>query len=174
MRPHGSHSGIGKRSSPGTKVGKNHRGGGVKIFDEEGKECPPSKVGLVQLIRESVRVTEGKERYNDGLFGHPDEDGFLYLVGRQKEAVMVGGVNIFPNEIEMVIPKHQVLDVAATSASEKDLGEIPAAVVQLKEEEKMSGEELIEHCRKNGLYGFEIPGIVEFADELPKTPTRKL
>jgi long-chain acyl-CoA synthetase len=171
-------------------VGKNHRGGDVKIFDEGGKECPPNKVGLIhvrsmgtvslrypgkeELIRESLRVIDGKEWYNDGLFGYLDEDDFLYLVGRQKEMIIVGGVNIFPNEIEMVILKHpKVFDVAVISAPDKDLGEIPAAIVQLKEGERMNAEELIEHCKKNGLYGFKVPRIVEFVDELPKTPHGK-
>lgn len=171
-------------------VGKNHRGGDVKIFDEEGKECPPNKVGLVhvrsigtvslrypgteELLKESVRIIDGKEWYNDALFGYLDEDDFLYLVGRQKEMIIVGGVNIFPNEIEMVILRHpKVMDVAVISAPDKDLGEIPAAIVQLKEGEEMSKEELTEYCKKSGLYGFKIPKVVEFVKELPKTPHGK-
>ena len=171
-------------------VGKNHRGGDVKIFDEEGKECPPNKVGLVhvrsigtvslrypgteELLKESVRIVDGKEWYNDALFGYLDEDDFLYLVGRQKEMIIVGGVNIFPNEIEMVILRHpKVFDVAVIGAPDRDLGEIPAAIVQLKEGEEMSKEELTEHCKKNGLYGFKIPKVIEFVEELPKTPHGK-
>jgi len=171
-------------------VGKNHRGGDVTIFDEEGKVCPPNEVGLVhvrsigtvslrypgteELLKESVRIIDGKEWYNDALFGYLDEDNFLYLVGRQKEMIIVGGVNIFPNEIEIIILKHpKVLDVAVISFPEKDLGEIPAAIVQLKEGEEMSKEELTEHCKKNGLYGFKIPKIIEFIEELPKTPHGK-
>ena len=171
-------------------VGKNHRGGDVKIFDEKGKECPPNEVGLIhvrsigtvslrypgteELLRESVRIIDGKEWYNDGLFGYLDEDDFLYLAGRQKEVIIVGGVNIFPNEIEMTILKHpRVLDVAVISVPDKDLGEIPAAIVQLKEGEEISKEELTEHCKKNGLYGFKIPKVIEFVEELPKTPHGK-
>jgi long-chain acyl-CoA synthetase len=88
--------------------------------------------------------------------------------------IIVGGVNIFPNEIETVILRHpKVLDVAVISFPEKDLGEIPAAIVQLKEGEEMSREELTEHCKKNGLYGFKIPRVIEFVEELPKTPHGK-
>jgi long-chain acyl-CoA synthetase len=88
--------------------------------------------------------------------------------------IIIGGVNMFPNEIEMIILKHpQVLDVAVISVPDKDFGEIPAAIVQLKVGAEMTKEELTEYCKKNGLYGFKIPRVIEFVEELPKTPHGK-
>lgn len=171
-------------------VGKNHRGGDVKIFDEDGKECPPNKEGIVhtrslgtvslaypgteELLKEDIHIVDGVEWYNDFLYGYLDEDDFLYLTGRAKETIIVGGVNIFPNEIEATIIKHpKVYDVTVIRAPDKDLGEVPLAIIQLKEGEKASSDEIIEHCKKEGLYGFKIPKMVEFVKEIPKTPHGK-
>jgi Acyl-CoA synthetases (AMP-forming)/AMP-acid ligases II len=59
-------------------------------------------------------------------------------------------------------------------APDKDLGEVPAAVVQLKKGEKATEEEIIEYCKKEGLYGYKVPRIVEFVEELPRHIDGKL
>ncbi|MDY6820135.1 MAG: AMP-binding protein [Deferribacterota bacterium] len=167
-------------------VGKNHRGGDVKIFDETYKECPPNKEGIVHtrslgtvslnypgmedLLKENIHIIDGVEWYNDFLYGCLDEDDFLYLTGREKEMIIVGGVNVFPNEIEAAIIKHpKVYEAVVIRYPDKDLGEVPMAVIQLKEGERMNKDEIIEHCKKEGLYGFKIPKVVEFVKEIPKT-----
>jgi long-chain acyl-CoA synthetase len=104
-----------------------------------------------------------------------DEDDFLYLTGRAKEMIISGGVNILPNELEEIIVKHpKVLDVGVIRAPDKDLGEVPAAVVQLKEGESSTEEEIIEYCKKEGLYGYKVPRIIEFVEELPRHIDGKL
>lgn len=166
-------------------VGKP-RGGYLKIFDDKQKTwCPPNKEGLI-LIRtcatvalrypgseeklpESIKIVDGEEWFDDGLLGYVDEDGFLYLTSRVKELIIAGGVNVYPHEIESIILNHpKVFDVAVISSPDKDLGEVPAAFVQLKHGEKMTREELVEHCKRSGLYGFKIPKIIEFREELPR------
>ena len=103
-----------------------------------------------------------------------DEDGFLYLTSRIKEMIISGGVNLFPNEIETVIKRHPaVLDVAVVRAPDKDLGEVPAAVIELKEHQQATRKEIIEHCKTEGLYGFKLPKIVDFG-ELPRNLAGKL
>ncbi|VUT26955.1 MAG: long-chain fatty acid--CoA ligase, FadD-like protein [Candidatus Methanolliviera sp. GoM_oil] len=171
-------------------VGKNHRGGDIKIFDEEGRECPPKKEGTIhvrsmgtttlhypgteEMLDENLRMVDGVEWYNDFERGYLDEDDFLYPTGREKEMVIVGGVNIYVNEIEAkIISYPKVSDVAVIRAPDKDLGEVPLALIELKKGEKSSKEEIIEHCKKEGLYGYKIPKIVEFVEELPKTPHGK-
>ena len=163
-----------------------------RIYDDEaGAWAPAGKEGRVLLrspmalaldyvglseekMKESFLEVDGKLWYDDGLVGYVDEDDFLYLTSRTKEMIISGGVNLFPNEIEYVIKQHPaVLDVAVVRAPDKDLGEVPAAVIQLKEGEQVTREEIIEHCKKEGLYGFKLPKIVDFG-ELPRNLAGKL
>ena len=163
-----------------------------RIYDEEtGTWTPPGKEGKVlvrspmalalnyvglseEKMKENYIGVEGKLWYDDGLIGYVDEDGFLYLTSRIKEMIISGGVNLFPNEIETVIKQHPaVLDVAVVRAPDKDLGEVPAAVIELKEHQQATREEIIEHCKKEGLYGFKLPKIVDFG-ELPRNLAGKL
>ena len=172
-------------------VGKPRCGFG-RIYDEEkGEWCLPNKVGTVlsrtaptvtlkytgspEKIKDAFKVINGEEWFDDGLLGYMDEDDFLYLTGRAKEMIISGGVNILPNELEEIIVKHpKVLDVGVIRAPDKDLGEVPAAVVQLKKGEKATEEEIIEYCKKEGLHGYKVPRIVEFVEELPRHIDGKL
>lgn len=162
-----------------------------RIYDE-GKKCwaPALKSGKV-LLRSaltfglqyagdknkadaSFKFIEGAYWYDDGLVGYLDEHDFLYLTSREKEMIISGGVNIFPNEIEEVIKLHPaVLDVAVVRAPDGDLGEVPAAMIQLRDGMTASGKDILEHCAASGLYGFKIPRRVEFVD-LPRNLAGKL
>ena len=169
------------------------RAGECRIYDEEARTwCPPGKEGKVLVrtmmtfgleyvgfdetsMRKSYIEVEGKLWYDDGLIGYVDADNFLYLTSRVKEMIISGGVNLFPNEIEHVIKQHpKVMDVAVVRAPDKDLGEVPAAVVQLKEGEHITVQELLDHCKQAGLYGFKLPKFVEFVDQLPRNLAGKL
>ncbi|RZU36789.1 long-chain acyl-CoA synthetase [Fluviicoccus keumensis] len=118
---------------------------------------------------------EGQLWYDDGLIGYLDSDDFLYLTSREKEMIITGGVNLFPNEIEEVIKRHpDVLDVAVVRAPDPDLGEVPAAVVELREDAaSVTAEDILAHCREQGLYGFKVPRRVEFG-HLPRNLAGKL
>jgi len=158
----------------------------LRIFNDKQKTwCQPNEEGLVlsrscttvslrypgseEKLPESIKIIDGEEWFDDGLLGYADEDGFLYLTSRVKEMLISGGVNIYPHEIESIILKHpKVFDVAVIPVPDKDLGEVPAAIVQLKEGEKMGEDEVMEHCKKNNLYGFKLPKLVEFVKELPR------
>jgi long-chain acyl-CoA synthetase len=98
-----------------------------------------------------------------------DEDGFLYLTGREKEMIITGGVNIFPNEIETAIKRHaKVLDVAVIRYPDKVLGEVPAAIVQPKDGAILESGEIVEFCREQKLMGYKIPKFVEIVPALPR------
>ncbi|HWR68016.1 MAG TPA: AMP-binding protein, partial [Desulfomonilia bacterium] len=102
----------------------------TKIFDEDsGTWCPPGKdgkvltrslttislnyVGSPEKLESAFKRIDGELWFDDGLLGHLDDDGFLFLTGREKEMIITGGVNIFPNEIETAIKRHEkVMDVA--------------------------------------------------------------
>jgi long-chain acyl-CoA synthetase len=125
-------------------------------------------------MRKNFLEIDGQLWYDDGLIGYLDKDDFLYLTSRVKEMIICGGVNLFPNEIEHVIKQHKkVADVAVVRGPDADLGEVPFAVVQLKPGEVATEEEILEHCKQNGLYGFKLPRLVEFA-ELPRNLAGKM
>ncbi|KUG23956.1 long-chain-fatty-acid--coa ligase [hydrocarbon metagenome] len=172
-------------------VGKA-RCGELGIYNkEEAKWCAPNEQGYIfnrTMMTESLKYSGSPEKtksvfefvdgvrwFDDGLIGYMDEDGYVYLTGRVKEMIISGGVNIYPNEIERIINNHdEVTDVAVVRAPDADLGECVAAVIQLKKNSAINKEDILEHCRKNGLRGFKIPKIVEFAAELPRHIDGKL
>lgn len=132
-------------------------------------------VGQKSKTDECFLPIDGELWYDDGLIGYLDEDGFLYLTSRVKEMIISGGVNLFPNEIEHAIKLHpKVADVAVVRAPDKDLGEVPAAVIQLKEGEYADAAEILAHCKEAGLYGFKLPKIIDFVDQLPRNLAGKL
>jgi long-chain acyl-CoA synthetase len=125
--------------------------------------------GTEKKLKESQRIIDGKEWYDDGLIGWQDKDGFLYLSSRVKEMIICGGVNIFPAEIERVLfmnPK--VYDAAVIRAPHPDLGEMPLACIQLKEGETADESEIQEYCKDKGLTGLKIPKKVDFYEKLPR------
>ena len=158
----------------------------TKIYDKDSRTwCPPNKDGNVltrslttvslnyagspEKLDQAFRKVDGQPWFDDGLRGHIDEDGFLYLTGREKEMIISGGVNIFPNEIETAIKQHQmVFDVAVVRYPDKGLGEVPAAVIQLKEGHLIREDDIINHCKDIKLSGYKIPKYVEFVETLPR------
>lgn len=168
------------------------RCGVTKIYDDANEDwCPPNKEGRLltrtlmtvalkypgtpEKVRSSTMMVDGLPWFDDGLLGRMDEDGFIYLTGREKELIISGGVNIFPNEIEEVLVRNpKISDVGVIRVPHKDLGEVPAAIIQLKEGVISSPDEIKEFCKGEGLYGFKIPGIIEFVSELPRHVDGKL
>lgn len=162
-----------------------------RIYDDESKHWAPALKSGKVLLRSaltfglqyagdqkkadaSFKLIDGSYWYDDGLVGYLDEHNFLYLTSREKEMIISGGVNVFPNEIEEVIKTYPVvLDVAVVRAPDADLGEVPAAMIQLRDGMNATGEEILEHCRASGLYGFKIPRRIEFVD-LPRNLAGKL
>ena len=102
-----------------------------------------------------------------------DEEGYLRIVDRKKDMIIVSGFNVYPNEIEDVVALHPgVLEVGAVGVADERSGEVPKIVV-VKKDPGLTSEDLIEHCRKQ-LTGYKIPRHVEFRDELPKTNVGKV
>lgn len=131
-------------------------------------------VGEQKMTDDCYREIDGKLWYDDGLIGYLDADDFLYLTSREKEMIITGGVNLFPNEIEDIIKLHPaVLDVAVVRAPDDSLGEVPAAVIELREGAHATAEDILAHCQAQGLYGFKIPRHVLF-DALPRNLAGKL
>lgn len=115
---------------------------------------------------------------NDGWFKTGDyveisEDGFISIVDRKKDMILVSGFNVFPNEIEDWVNQHpNILESAAIGVPDERMGErIKLFVVSA--ENSPSEEEIIAHCRE-GLTSYKIPKEIEYAQDLPKSIIGKI
>ncbi|WP_375054898.1 long-chain-fatty-acid--CoA ligase FadD [Zobellella sp. DQSA1] len=103
-----------------------------------------------------------------------DEQGFLKIVDRKKDMILVSGFNVFPNEVEEVAMLHKsVLEAAAVGVPHKETGEMVKLVVVKKPGGELDEKALIRHCRQH-LTAYKVPKVIEFRDELPKTNVGKI
>ena len=153
--------------------------------DESNKELSVGQVGEV-VVRGWV-VTDGY--YNDpeatalairngwfytGDLGRIDSEGYLYIVGRKKEMIKVGGEIVFEPEVEAALHKHQdIAEVAVVGVPDKLRGEIPKAFVVLKADSDLKEEQLRYFCREH-LAHFKIPHYFAFVKDLPKNRAGKI
>lgn len=157
----------------------------VRIVDEDGNPVMDDSKGELQVRGPQVmqgywqRAEATKEVINQegwlstGDIVQFDEDGFLHIVDRKKDMILVSGFNVYPNEIEDVIALNdKVLEVAAIGEANEASGEIVKVFV-VKKDSSLTKEEIIEHCRKH-LTGYKIPKRVEFREDLPKTNVGKI
>jgi long-chain acyl-CoA synthetase len=109
-----------------------------------------------------------------GDIGYVDDEGFLFLVDRKKDMVIVGGFNVYPREVDEVLFKHPKIREAAT-VGRKDprLGEVLVAFVVLDQGKTMTPDEFFEYC-KTEMVKYKRPVEVRFVDALPKTGTNKI
>lgn len=102
-----------------------------------------------------------------------DHEGFIRIVDRKKDMILVSGFNVYPNEIEDVLMLHpKVREAAAIGVPNEVAGETVKVCV-VKKDDSLTKEELIAHCKKH-LTGYKIPRLVEFREELPKTNVGKI
>ncbi len=120
---------------------------------------------------------ETKKLFRDGWYytgdlGKIDDQGYLFIVGRVKDMIIRGGINIYPAEIEDLLCKHEAVHDAAVVAWEsRDLGEEVAAFVVAKSE--IGADDLIAYCR-SGLAPYKVPKAIFFIDDLPKSAQGKV
>ncbi len=126
------------------------------------------------------RPEETAEAIRDGWLhtgdiGYFDDDGYLFLVDRKKEMILVGGYNVYPREIDEVLYGHPAVHEAAAVGFPDDFkGEVVKAFVALKPDaDKVTEKELIEYCAER-LVGYKVPIAIEFLDALPKTGPAKI
>ncbi|MBU2897948.1 long-chain-fatty-acid--CoA ligase FadD [Vibrio hepatarius] len=157
----------------------------VRIVDEQGNELPNTQTGELQVRGPQVmqgywqRPEATKEVMNaDGWLSTGDivkfdEQGFIHIVDRKKDMILVSGFNVYPNEIEDVVALHdKVLEVAAIGQPHDISGEVVKIFV-VKRDGSLTKDEVIAHCRKH-MTGYKVPKLVEFKDELPKTNVGKI
>ncbi len=157
----------------------------LAIKDDAGSDMPYGEVG--ELCIKGPQVMQGywnkpeetaKVMTSDGFFrtgdlGFMNEDGYLKIVDRKKDMILVSGFNVYPNEIEDVIVTHdEVLECAAVGVPDAKSGEVVKIFV-VRKDESLTEEALKDFCRNN-LTGYKVPKFYEFRDELPKSNVGKI
>ncbi len=169
---------------PGS-VGLPMPGVEMRIFDDNDNELPIGEVGEIVVRGENVMIgyrnqpAETAEAmrsgwYHTGDLGKVDVDGYFYIVDRKKDMIIVGGLNVYPREIEEVLYTHPaVQDAAVVGVPDRKRGEEPVAIVALKEGAEATGHDLIRYCRER-LANYKVPRRVEFRESLPRSGTGKV
>jgi long-chain acyl-CoA synthetase len=162
--------------------------GQLRILDEHDMEMPTGQIGTVYFAEGGAfsyhnDLAKTRSAYSSqgwstlGDIGYLDADGYLYLTDRKSYMIISGGVNIYPRETEDLLITHPaVFDVAVFGVPNEEMGEEVKAVVQLQDRTHAGKEleaELIQFCRKH-LSPIKCPKSIDFAVELPRTPTGKL
>ncbi|MCG8668536.1 MAG: AMP-binding protein [Pseudomonadales bacterium] len=158
----------------------------VKVIDDDENELPIGESG--ELCVKGPQVMKGyyqREEATTGTFTKDgewlktgdvaiiQEDGFLRIVDRIKDMILVSGFNVYPNEIEDVVCGHpDVVEAAAIGVPDDKSGEAVKVFV-VSSKQGLTKEDVINHCREN-LTGYKMPRHVEFRDELPKSNVGKI
>ena len=134
---------------------------------------PQVMAGYWQRPDETAKVI-GKDGFlHTGDIGIMDDKGFIRIVDRKKDMILVSGFNVYPNEIEQVLAMHPgVLECAAIGVPDEHSGEVPKVFV-VKKDPQLTEQDVLEHLRKE-LTGYKRPKYVEFRTELPKTNVGKI
>ncbi|HEX2129220.1 MAG TPA: acyl-CoA synthetase [Solirubrobacterales bacterium] len=170
------------RAAPGT-AGKPPRGTVVKIVDNEGdKELPPGETGRVfvgnEMAFEGYTGGGNKDVYkgllSSGDVGHFDDQGRLFIDGRDDEMIVSGGENVFPREVEDLLANHDaVKEAAVIGVDDEEWGQRLKAFIVLKDGADLSHDEVKGYVKEN-LAGYKVPRETEFLDSLPRNATGKV
>ena len=157
----------------------------ASIRDDDGRELGIDEVGELwlrgpQVMREywhrpeeTAKVLTAEGWLRTGDMATIDEQGYVRIVDRKKDMILVSGFNVYPNEIEDIVATHEgVGEVAAVGVPDEQSGELVKIVV-VKKDPALTADQLIQHCRNN-LTAYKVPKRVEFRDELPKTNVGKI
>ncbi len=157
----------------------------VKLVNEAGEEVPANEIGelivrgpmLMKCYHNNPEAT--RERIKDGWLYtgdlcRKDDDGFFYHVGRKDDMIIVGGLNVYPAEVEQVLGSHPLIkEVGVVGIPDRDRGEVIKAAVVVAPGEQVTKKEILAYCKER-LANFKIPKILEFRDELPRSSTGKI
>jgi acyl-CoA synthetase (AMP-forming)/AMP-acid ligase II len=157
----------------------------VAIWDEDDRVVPAGTLG--EIVLRGPKVFKGYWKdpdatttafrggwFHTGDIGYLDDEGFLYIVDRKKDMILSGGENIASPEVERVLYEHPaVLEAAVVGRPDARWGEVPVAVVVLRQEAKADREEIQEFCRAR-LARYKVPKDVVFIEALPRNPSGKV
>lgn len=130
--------------------------------------------GYFNLPEQTAAVFTADHYFRTGDIGRFDEEGRLYITGRLKEMLIVGGENVFPREIEEAIDSHPSVHASGVVGLPDPMrGEVPIAFVELKEGQAFDEKAILTWCRQR-LAGYKVPGEVRCLPALPRNPTGKI
>lgn len=157
----------------------------ISIRDDDGVELGVGETG--EICVRGPQVTQGYWNRPDetalvmtpdgylrtGDVGYVDQDGYVFLIDRKKDMILVSGFNVYPNEVEDAAALHPgVREVAAVGVPDERSGEVVKLYV-IRKDPELDAETLIAHCRTH-LTGYKVPRQVEFRDDLPRTNVGKI
>jgi long-chain acyl-CoA synthetase len=159
-------------------VGKAVPGVEIKIVDESGKPVKPDTPG--EIIARGPQIMKGYYKQpeetakviKDGWFwtgdlGRIDSDGFIYHLGRSKEIIITGGINVFPAEVENVLVAHQsIMDAAVVGIPDVKRGEVLSAFVVKRPGSDLTENDIVKYCREK-MADYKVPKMVRFIEALP-------
>ncbi len=158
----------------------------MKLLDDEGREVtelgqpgeiaikgPQVMAGYWQRPDETAKVMTADGYFKSGDIGILDARGYFKIVDRKKDMILVSGFNVYPNEVEEVASNCSgVLECAAIGVPDEKTGEAVKLVV-VRKDPALTEAQIIAYCREN-MTAYKVPRVIEFRDELPKTPVGKI
>lgn len=157
----------------------------AKILSEDGQEMPFNEVGELSIRgpqvmkgywnrpEETANVMTADGFFKTGDLGFMTPEGFVKIVDRKKDMILVSGFNVYPNEVEEVACTHPgVFEAAAVGQPDPKSGEVVKLFI-VKKDPNLTAEEVIKHCRAN-MTSYKVPKTVEFRESLPKTNVGKI
>ena len=159
------------------------------IIDELNKPLPPHQDGEILLAGPNIMrgyfkqpdltaaaftTLDGTRYFRTGDIGRVDSEGYLYITGRKKEMLIIGGENVFPREIEEVLNQHPaVKDCAVIGVRDPMRGEVPIAFVEVNDGHDFDADAIRAWCRQS-LAQFKVPRDIRKIDALPRNPNGKI
>lgn len=157
----------------------------IAILDDAGVVLPPGQTGEIairgpqvmagywQKPEETARVMTSDGYFRSGDIGVMDERGYVTIVDRKKDMVLVSGFNVYPSEVEAVVAMHPgVLECAVVGMPDASTGEAVKLYV-VRRDPTLSAEDLMDYCHEQ-LTGYKRPKLIEFRNELPKSNVGKI
>ena len=169
------------REAPGT-AGRPPRGTVVKLLDENGQEVGKGETGRIfvgnEMAMDGYTGGGGKQvvggLMSSGDVGHFDDQGRLFVAGRDDEMIVSGGENVFPREVEDLLAGHDaVSEVAVIGVADEQYGQRLRAFVVLESGRDSSADALKDHVKAN-LARYKVPREIVFLEELPRNATGKV
>ena len=143
---------------------------------EHGEICirgPQVMKGYWNRSKETSNVLSNDGWLHTGDIGFIDEGGYVQIVDRKKDMILVSGFNVFPNEVEDVIASHPgVVEVGVIGKPDEHSGEVVMAIV-VKSDDSLTEDDIRTFCRES-LTSYKVPKSIVFTDELPKTNVGKI
>jgi long-chain acyl-CoA synthetase len=157
----------------------------IAIVDDDGRPLPVGSVGEIAIRGpqvmagywnrpdETAKVMTADGFFKSGDVGIMDDNGYVKIVDRKKDMILVSGFNVYPNELEAVIAAHPgVLECAVVGVPDEHSGEAVKVFV-VRKDPNLTAEQLMDYCKRE-LTGYKKPKYIEFRDELPKTNVGKI